>query len=1192
MADLKKIGVQMMVKGASQFARDIGHVAIAFVHYGKAVMNAQAANAKLAQQQVNQLQKAMTQNTNLINRLTTAYANQDTRVKILRSNYNALTGSIAAHKAALATMNNTTAAYQQGMAALIKEKARRRNILKQIHAGVAKLNTIQNSLNNAQNQSISITQNLANAQATLTNILSNQMSIGGVLGSVWSALTGQLGRALYTGASLGATFARLALQISAVVMVVDVLKFAINAATGVIGVVITALGGLFSIFTKIVSVAFNVGKTIIGWVVNGLKQLVSIPYNFIVGGLRGIWESIKRIGEIAIGMNLSNLIWNLGTKLKDLGMMAVNAASDFQLLRIRMVGLIQRELAETKNIPFTDSLAEASEKAEELIGWVSQLAVKSKFGADEIANIFTLSMAYDMTAKEAQELTIATVNFATGMGLGNEQITRIVENFGQMKAAGKITGTELRDLARGAFMPINRVLEIMGENLGLDVEKTKNLRKELMDMSANGTANADDFFKAFIKLSGRDFPDAIGKASKSLQTVISNTEDFIKSVIGWRVITPTLDIISDRMSNFVEKLMTPEVIGLSKTVGEFFANMANGIFRASDSLTPSFMNRIDKFASTFDNILNAVMRFGASNNSKETSASLREIYVNLVNLGMNGKVANKLKGFLAGIGWEISNFGNIPIGESLKNLWKNISGAFSLLYDTYIKDELEAQWKKLQDGIPAVWENHIKPGLVTLWGLFTGWFETVWKEFPTFWANTVSPKLTEAITFLSDFIYQSDLGNEFGGAVMTKIVEFFTTTAGPAGQFAGQIATVLGSVLKIAFASAIQFAFGAGETLEDNSRLVAGKDTVFSPLEKSIESLGSVADEALDNSLRDLSEWFKSFLDEHPRIKTMADTIDLLGDNLALMASVTEKITQLLSGKEGEGGGFLQQLDKLIGPSSWINKIHDDLVVWKTELTILDDVLGLFTTVKDKLSGTDLTIDLGGGIGEIINSIITTGTKIATAFAEGFADAKASTITFKDEELGIFEDLDEAVVTHSIVPDMMTAIYESITTKFAEILIYTRDEFVTPFKAAFTDIDWYLMATTEMAEFFKGLQDAAPGILAWFYDFASKFRINVTYGFNGSGLPSPSNNPATNPTNTPVHTPVSTPVNPSGSQNPLDPGSVVTSSSSSFATLRPVVHNNNVTSVKENNYNLNVNSTLTTDNIVRQFGVMRLITED
>jgi tape measure domain-containing protein len=1191
MADLKKIGVQMMVKGASQFARDIGHVAISFVHYGKAVMGAQAANAKLAQQQVNQLQNALNKSISVYNRLTNASTRQQDIVIKLTQRQAALTASIANLNAALG--NPGTIAYNTRLARIAVQQGRLNNTTTSLNSAQLKNTQITQQLNAEYTKAQQIAGDLATAQNTLTTILGQQMSIGGVLSNVWAALTGQLGKTLITGANLGATFARLALQISAVVMVIDVAKFAINALTGVIGVVLTALGSLWSIFSKIVTVAFNVGKTIISWVVNGLKQLVSIPYNFIVGGLKGIWQSIQRIGEIAIGMNLSNLIWNLGTKLKDLGMMAVNAASDFQLLRIRMVGLIQRELAETKNIPFTDSLAEASEKAEELIGWVSQLAVKSKFGADEIANIFTLSMAYDMTAKEAQELTIATVNFATGMGLGNEQITRIVENFGQMKAAGKITGTELRDLARGAFMPINRVLEIMGENLGLDVDKTKNLRKELMDMSADGTANADDFFKAFIKLSGRDFPDAIGKASKSLATVISNTQDFIKSVIGWRVITPTLDIISDRMSSFVEKLMTPEVINLSKTVGLFFARMAGGLFKVSDALTPSFMNNIGKFASTFDNILNAIMKFGASNNSKDTADSLKDIYINLVNLGMNGKVANKLKGFLAGIGWEISNIGNVPIGDTIKNLWKNVSGAFSILYDTYIKPELDKQWAKLKDGIPGVWENHIKPGLVTLWGLFTGWFETVWKEFPTFWETTVSPKLTEAVTFLSDFIYDSDLGNEFGGAVMTKIVEFFTSSAGPAGAFAGQIATVLGSVLKIAFASAVQFAFGASEELGDNSRLVAGKNTVFSPLEKSIETLGNTADVALKKSLIDIKVWFQEFLNEHPRVKMMADGLQLLNTNLQGMMTTFDKLQILFGGqKGGDASSALSFLDQAFGPTSWVTKFFTDMQNWKGQIDSANKLLDGLIELKDKIFG--LGIDFGSedgmGLGSSLPSmLIDLGLDIAQALWDGFTEAKKANEDFSKETKTTFELLDRDMVGASIVPDMMTAIYEAISTKFAEILTYTNDDFITPWKAAFTDIDWYLMATLEMGEFLAGLQAAAPGIISWFSEFAKNFHVDVTFGINGSYTP-----PDPNPNNNPKPKNDGKGISDRWWEDQTKKTSALTLSpgSNSFATLKPTSGNSSVTNVKESNYNLNVNSTLTTDNIVRQFGVMRLITED
>jgi tape measure domain-containing protein len=161
---------------------------------------------------------------------------------------------------------------------------------------------------------------------------------------------------------------------------------------------------------------------------------------------------------------------------------------------------------------------------------------------------------------------------------------RIIENFGQMQAAGKLTGTELRDLARGAFLPINRVLDIMGESLGLDADKTGKLRTELQGMVSSGETDVKTFFEAFNTMVARDFPNSVGKASKSFAVVKSNLMDFLQSVIGWRVITPTLDLISGRMSSFIEKFMTPEILVFSEQLGDVFAYVAESVFKLVDAL--------------------------------------------------------------------------------------------------------------------------------------------------------------------------------------------------------------------------------------------------------------------------------------------------------------------------------------------------------------------------------------------------------------------------------------------------------------------------------------------------------------------------------------------------------------------------------------------------------------------------------
>ena len=235
-----------------------------------------------------------------------------------------------------------------------------------------------------------------------------------------------------------------------------------------------AAGGLCEAIKKVIQVVgkllkpvWDAAKFIGKHLWGAFKKIALLPFNIIIGGIRKFGDSLKRIFEITIGMNLDRLLWGLGRRLRDIGAMAADAAVNFQLLSIRMRGLLLQETMENNVVDYAGALDLAAEKAEKLVRWISKTAVETIFGAEEIANVYTLAMSYDYTSDRAKEITESVLNFATGMGLGNQEMQRIIENFGQMKAQGKLAGTELRDLARGAFVPVNAVLMQMDKNLGL-----------------------------------------------------------------------------------------------------------------------------------------------------------------------------------------------------------------------------------------------------------------------------------------------------------------------------------------------------------------------------------------------------------------------------------------------------------------------------------------------------------------------------------------------------------------------------------------------------------------------------------------------------------------------------------------------------------------------------------------------------
>jgi len=205
------------------------------------------------------------------------------------------------------------------------------------------------------------------------------------------------------------------------------------------------MGDMKSASSEVAS--FGNYNTILGTIFNSLGNTID---NFIGFSLRSL--------EHALGELLADAIEFVIKKLQELATEVIEAGNEFQTLEIRLQGLNYAEAIES-GMDYTAAMDQAVEVTKEQLQWIRQLAVLTPFDATDIANVFTLARSYGFSAEEAQKLTVAVTNFTSGMGLSNVEVERIVTNLGQMVQQGKITSTEVRDLARGAFVPVADVLE-------------------------------------------------------------------------------------------------------------------------------------------------------------------------------------------------------------------------------------------------------------------------------------------------------------------------------------------------------------------------------------------------------------------------------------------------------------------------------------------------------------------------------------------------------------------------------------------------------------------------------------------------------------------------------------------------------------------------------------------------------------
>lgn len=194
------------------------------------------------------------------------------------------------------------------------------------------------------------------------------------------------------------------------------------------------------------------------------QTILDRAFSAIGDVINSFTESVVHVAEYAIGGLLRDAIRGAIDLLVELGQAAVDSAGNLQTLEIRLQGI---NLTDAKNqtADFTAAQQMATQATQEQLDWLRQLSSQTVYDPDQIANVYFLARSYQFTDEQARGLTESITNFAAGMGLGDEQIRRIIINLGQMQQQGKVTQRDLNDLARGAFVPVNTILQEMTRNL-------------------------------------------------------------------------------------------------------------------------------------------------------------------------------------------------------------------------------------------------------------------------------------------------------------------------------------------------------------------------------------------------------------------------------------------------------------------------------------------------------------------------------------------------------------------------------------------------------------------------------------------------------------------------------------------------------------------------------------------------------
>lgn len=261
------------------------------------------------------------------------------------------------------------------------------------------------------------------------------------------------------------------------------------------------------------------------------------------------------IGDVlafTLGGLLVDAIQGAISVLNEMISKTLEAGSAFQTLTLRLNGMNLDALIKS-GASYDRALTQSIELTKEQLRWTQELAIATPYDNTDISNVYSLARSYGFADDQAKELTEDTANFASAMGLSNSAMERVIINFGQMKARGKITGTELKDLARGAFLPLDDVLSRIAKNMGITTEA---LTKKIS--APGGGVDESEFFKAFHQMIEEEprFTGAAERMARTLSAASGNAMDLVSSIAGMSIVMPIMDVLGGKVADFVELFST------------------------------------------------------------------------------------------------------------------------------------------------------------------------------------------------------------------------------------------------------------------------------------------------------------------------------------------------------------------------------------------------------------------------------------------------------------------------------------------------------------------------------------------------------------------------------------------------------------------------------------------------------------
>lgn len=287
-------------------------------------------------------------------------------------------------------------------------------------------------------------------------------------------------------------------------------------------------------------------------------------------GLRGAEQATRGW----LGMLQTAVGTALGFAGAIVGLEAVGAAVSFA--QESVFGLNNR--LQQATIAFTTMLG-SGEKAQAFLNELARFAARTPFEFPDLVTATQRMMAYGFEAKQVIPLLTAVGNASAALGLGAEGIDRVTTALGQMRAKGKVSGEEMRQLAE-AGIP---AWDMLARKLGVDVATAM---KQVEDRAVD----ANVMIEAFMEGVGERFPGMMEKQSRTFAGAMSTIKDSLQMATA-TAFRPFFDLVTAGLVKLADILS-------SEAFQQFAQRVAGGIQGLIDRAR-EFLPTLQQFVASF-----------------------------------------------------------------------------------------------------------------------------------------------------------------------------------------------------------------------------------------------------------------------------------------------------------------------------------------------------------------------------------------------------------------------------------------------------------------------------------------------------------------------------------------------------------------------------------------------------------------